>query len=278
MISKIEKLLQTGIEKRKLDGIKNKSQLEKIVNELYSSRGVMIITGFPVYSKEIGETDGPLGAISMAYSLMNLGKKVLIITDRYSFKIIEGLKSMLKIDIDIYDIDESRDKLENMILSSEISHLIAIERPGKATDGRYYSMMGTDITNLVSDTDYIFEKAVLKGIVTISIGDGGNELGFGNIKDYVASHVYKGNIIASKLRSDYILISSISNWGGYGIAKALGIVSGKNIIYDENMEESLLKNMVKNGAVDGCTGKNESSVDGKNKIEYLDVIKKIYNV
>lgn len=278
MISRIENLLQTGIETRKLDGIKEKSQLKEIINELSGAKGLIIITGFPVYSKEIGETDGPLGAIAIAYALKNLGKDVFIVTDKYSINIVESLRNLLKINVDIYDIEQYKDNVSDLISSGEISHLLAIERPGKAGDGNYYSMRGINLNSLVSDTDLIFKNAASNGITTISVGDGGNELGFGNIRDYVIAHVYKGDLIASDLESDYILISSISNWGGYGIAKGLEIVSGKELIYDDKTEELLLEDIVKNGGVDGCTGKNEASVDGKSKEEYLNVIREIYDI
>jgi len=272
----IENLIQENIEVRKLHGIKERSQFNQIVNELYNSKCVGIITGFPVYSKNIGETDGPLGAMSIAYSLRALGKEIFIITDKYSFKMIESLKKLLEIDIKIYDADLNRSEIKNIVSTGKISHLVAIERPGKSKDGNYYSMGGININNLVSDTDEIFKMAMENGVITISIGDGGNELGFGNIREYVEDNVYKGDLIAANLKSDYILICGISNWGGYGIAKGIEIISGKKIIYDEKTEEVLLDDMVKNGGVDGCTGKNEASVDGKQKEEYLKIIEEIY--
>lgn len=44
-------------------------------------------------------------------------------------------------------------------------HLLAIERPGMAADGNYYTMRARKITHLVTNTDVLFEAA--KKIPTI---------------------------------------------------------------------------------------------------------------
>ena len=62
-------------------------------------------------------------------------------------------------------------------------------------------------------------------ISTTSIGDGGNELGMGKVKEQVENHVKLGEQIACVVPSDYLVAAGVSNWGGYAIAVGLYVLS-----------------------------------------------------
>ena len=59
-----------------------------------------------------------------------------------------------------------------------------------------------------------------------------------------------------------LILASVSNWGGYGLAASLSKLSGKNVLLsvEENME--LIKKSVDWGAVDGITTEQVYKVDG----------------
>ena len=58
-------------------------------------------------------------------------------------------------------------------------------------------------------------------IVTIGIGDGGNEIGMGKVLERVAVNVKHGSEIGCTVSCDYLITAGVSNWGGYALAKAI---------------------------------------------------------
>ena len=64
--------------------------LQKAAECMHESETVAIITGFPCmmdYSPPT-ETDGPLGALSLARTLLHLGKDVIILTDECNEEVL----------------------------------------------------------------------------------------------------------------------------------------------------------------------------------------------
>ena len=61
-------------------------------------------------------------------------------------------------------------------------------------------------------------------ISTTSIGDGGNELGMGKVKEQVEKHVKHGKEIACVVSCDYLITAGVSNWGGYALAVGLHVL------------------------------------------------------
>ena len=61
---------------------------------------------------------------------------------------------------------------------------------------------------------------------------------------------------------DRLIISSVSNWGGYGLVAALSQLAGRNLLPSVENETRLIHRMVDAGAVDGTTGDRKYYVDG----------------
>ena len=144
----IEKIIQYNLSNRGLDKVKLLGQMESCVNSLNLSKTIVIVTGFPVKSAEVGETDGPPGALALAYSLEKLSKKAIIVTDKYSEALIKaGAKALqLKTEIFIFEEDKAGEQSEEILNKYKPDHIIAIERPGRSSDNKCYSMYGEDIT------------------------------------------------------------------------------------------------------------------------------------
>ena len=64
-----------------------------------------------------------------------------------------------------------------------------------------------------------------KDIITIGIGDGGNEVGMGKVYDDVLKYVPFGDVIASTISCDYLISCGVSNWGGFAVAVGLSVLS-----------------------------------------------------
>jgi len=152
------------------------------------------------------------------------------------------------------------------------SHIIAVERPGKAQDGKCYSMRGEDISDIVPMMDELFEEARKVGITTIAVGDGGNEIGMGKVRSHVIDLIPNGKLICASFASDFLIVAGVSNWGAHALVASLSILSGINLLHDINTEILMLQKMVEAGAVDGCTKKKSMTVDGISLEENLNIL------
>ncbi len=234
------------------------------LHSLYQGKKILILTGFTVPECHAGESDGPLGSVALAKALEDLGKEVLIVTDRYSKNILEGLRKIKEISGSIYSVPINVNKIElqGILNGFEPTHMIAIERPGKGIDGKYHSMRGEDISAYVGDLDPLMEMAKKHKIITLAIGDGGNEMGMGKVRDTGISYVDQGEKIFATSSADYLILAGVSNWGAYGLVAGLSILSDMDLLQEEKEEVRLLKTLTELGGVDGCSKRRAMTVDG----------------
>jgi hypothetical protein len=108
----------------------------------------------------------------------------------------------------------------------------------------------------------LVEEAGSRGIPTIGVGDGGNEIGMGGISEAVHKFVPHGEVLCAKTVTDILLPAGVSNWGCYAIQAALALLTGKQqIVHSAAMEKRLIEAAADAGLVDGNTGKCEATVD-----------------
>lgn len=276
-ISEMEKLIRKNLDQRGMDSIELPGELEKSARSLMDASTVMVITGFVIRDVLRGETDGPLGAVSIVNALTKLGKHAVLVTDQFSKDMLESACKVLGLSVPIEAVQH--DNLEvfcsNLFLKYQPSHILAIERPGRAMDGRCYSMRGEDISDLVPNTDVLFELAKAKGTPTLAVGDGGNELGMGNVKNQVQVNVDNGDKICAVLCADRLVLAGVSNWGGHALAGALSVLSHVPLLHTVDEEKVMLEKILEKGAVDGCTKKNTLTVDGLSFDENAEVLSRI---
>jgi hypothetical protein len=218
---------------------------------LLENRGrVLIGTGFPVGGSF--ETDGPIGAIALYRVLEHLGHEPI-------FGCAPPISQVLADDfrtlgVPILGWEATRPIVEAALGEIRPSVIVSIERPGVAKDGRYYNMRGRDISDFLAKFDLFFE---LCECPTIGVGDGGNEIGMGN----VLSELAKLPIIPSVTRCDELVVATVSNWGVYGIVAAMSRELRRDLFGFFNPVE-IVQYLVGRGAVDGKTGVAECSEDG----------------
>jgi len=151
--------------------------------------------------------------------------------------------------------------------------LISIERCAAAADGLYRNMRDLDISDQTAKVDSLFNMHEK----TIGIGDGGNEIGLGNVIDGVEkSETLVSYPAVSKVSE--LIIASVSNWGGYGLLAALSIATGKNILPTVDEDTERISNMVDLGAVDGFSGEQINKVDGFNLTENAALLEKLHRL
>jgi len=279
-LMQIENLMKTYTEFRGMSELKTENELEAVAKELLKCKSIMLLTGFCIPEKAIGETDGPLGTLALAHALRLLGKEVVVMTDRFSEHLIRSGLEVLGITLDVMTLETLQDKesLETLFDKLQTDYLIAIERAGRALDGKCYSMKGVDITEFTPDADLLFKLAHLRGIKTAAIGDGGNEIGMGNVKPYITEHVAYGNVICAECKTDHLIVAGTSNWGAHALCAVLSVLSGKALTYDIFVEKQLLEILVAQGAVDGLTHEVTMAVDGIDQMAYLSIIEKMHQI
>lgn len=233
---------------------------------LAAASRVLILTGFPVLRPDrsaVGETDGPVGAAELARALELLGCRVSVATDAPSYPLVRAALAAVSSGGEAVLIPGRGTAAFAASLTEALrpSHLIALERPGKGAGGHFHSMRGRVIDGAVADTDCFFANARRQGIVTVGIGDGGNELGMGALRRQVACGVPHGPEIAAREPADYTLTAGVSNWWGAGLAALLSYETGKALMLSGEAEAETLRAVVAAGGLDGCTGRHTLTVD-----------------
>ena len=144
----------------------------------------IIVTGFYIITAGATETDGPPGAVVIGNALQSIGYEVVYVTDRYSLKVMEGTAGpdSSVVEFPIAGEEESRSFAKELLSEIAPSVIIGIERCGLTSEGLYRNMRGVDISEYNAKADYLFES----GIPSVGIGDGGNEIGMGNLAAEIA--------------------------------------------------------------------------------------------
>ena len=218
----------------------------------------LIATGFYIARAGATETDGPPGAYFIGKALEALGRPVTYVTDRLTTPVFEGLvRPDAVVDFPFADARESEAFAVDLLARLQPSVAIAIERCGFTGPGRYLNMRGQDTSENHAKLDYIF----MHHGATVGIGDGGNEIGMGNLAEHIPSVEQLPNEPCVTTVSE-LIIASVSNWGGYGLVAALSLQAGRNLLPSPDEEEDVIRAMVDRGAVDGVASAPVYGVDG----------------
>ena len=219
---------------------------------------VAIITGFYILTAGQHETDGPPGAIAMGNALQELGSQVTYVTDCHTAPMMrKWLKDSAEVvDFPIAAEKESREAASQLLADLRPDLLITIERCGRNANDVYLNMLSRDITEYTARLDYLFEH----GVPSVGIGDGGNEIGMGNVAEHIppVDRLPDEPAISTV---DRLVLASVSNWGGYGLVAAISRLVGRNLLPSIEEDARLIAEMVDDGAVDGGSGQNRYYVD-----------------
>ncbi len=219
--------------------------------------GVIIVTGFYVVMAGKPETDGPPGAIAIGEALKGLGRTVTYVSDEYTTPVLRRYANgSAVIDFPIDGIEASKQHAKDILEQVKPSLLISIERCGRTRDDTYLNMRYVDISPNTARLDYLFDSDV----PSVGIGDGGNEIGMGNLAEVIPTIDSLPDYPAVN-QVDRLIIASVSNWGGYGLVAALSRIFGKNLLPSVESETAMLHGMIESGVVDGTTGDAVPTVD-----------------
>lgn len=214
---------------------------------------VLITTGF--YVAGYAETDGPTGTLAVARALEGLGYHGIVITDKYC----EGFFELKNISVEYVAINADPSVYEEILAKYRPVYMISIERCGHNLENEYANMRGDSITGQTACIDTLFELAAEKKIPTIGVGDGGNEIGMGNVRQVILEKLELNPCVVTV---DDLIIATTSNWGAYALAAYMAKLSGKPVFITYEEIEEYMAQIVALGCVDGVTKQKKMGTDG----------------
>ena len=231
---------------------------------LAAARRVLLVTGFVARPTWAAETDGPSGTVVLGRALRRIGARVAYLADPPVAPLLEACLRALGEPRELVGVPTepvaALRVAREAVRAFDPTHLVAVERPGRALDGGYYNARGRSITAVNAPLDTLFLRR-RPGAVTIGVGDGGNEIGMGRVRARVVRDVPNGAKIASVVRTDHLIVGGTSNWGAWGVVAHLALATGRALLHTPAEEARLTRAMVRAGAVDGLTGVAQPSVD-----------------
>ena len=218
---------------------------------------VLIATGFYIPAGQAPEMDGPPGAIALGQALARLGFRVVYVSDAHTAPLLRALAGDdAVVEFPVANHEESRREAAALLERVAPSVVVAIERCGPTRDGVYRNMRGHDVSAWHAKLDYLFAAHP----ASVGIGDGGNEIGMGNLAPAIPLVTSIGEPCVTK--TTRLVVSSVSNWGAWGVVAAISRLRGCNLLPTRAEARALLARTVALGAVDGVSGRPTQTVDG----------------
>ena len=214
---------------------------------------ILLTTGF--YVAGYAETDGPVGTYVLARALQKLGFAPCIVTDEFCRDFFEPTG----IPVEYAAFDAAKPDFIHLLDTHNPQAVISIERCGVNIEGKYANMRGVSIDEFTAPLDELVKLAKERGIATFGVGDGGNEIGMGNLAKEITERL---ELAPCTVEVENLIIASVSNWGAYGLAAWLSKLHGEDLLADFDECRDFIARTVKVGSVDGVTHEFTCSVDG----------------
>lgn len=266
---------------------------KKLEKTLKEGDLVYIMTGFVLRPFKKAEMDGIVSTMLLARALVKgFNVKPVIVCPEDNIKAVENLSYVVGLHFQnsIEDLKEcplslagitfTKDKKQAGKQADELiekglpSAVISIECPGANHKGVYHNAVGLDVTKLEAKQDILFTKLKKKGVLNIAIGDLGNELGMGTLKEHLEEYIpyaakgscncgCNGGIIAD-VAADNIITATVSDWGCYGLIAALAYLKKDlDIMHTKVMEKEAMITASRSGMID-MYGELIPAIDGCN--------------
>lgn len=265
--------------------------------ELKAGQVVLIATGWPHrphVAPDIAETDGPPGAAVLARTLAEVvGVYPVVVVEPTLKEAMEtvmraaGLRSVtpdrlasvasVPAPLQVASVvampveeDEGRAFAHDIFERLRPAAVVVVEKGGLNAFGRAHTSRGHDTTAAIAKADFLVQQARERGVPSVAVGDGGNEVGMGIIKEAVRRHVEYGQRcqcpcgggVAPEQPVDSLVVAAVSNWGAYGVAAAVSLLRGVDWPHDPDQEGRVLEAAAAAGFCDGPTGWVGPIVDG----------------
>ena len=218
-----------------------------------------------------GESDGPLGAAAIARALEKLGYDVTIFTEEPAVMGVKEIQKILNSNVPVEAFNGLDDREQFHEIAQRLDICLFTEKLGMNEKGIQHSVTGRARTGNRAFVDWIVWEMEELGKVTIGIGDGGNEIGFGKVFLAARKLILHGKEcvcgcgggIITRTATTYLYPVSVSNWGCYALCAALAIgTKNPDLVVLPEEERTMLKRCVEIELNDGGSGKPYYAIDG----------------
>ncbi len=235
-----------------------------------------------------GETDGPPGVAALAFTLAkglaavpilvseepNLGP-ILATTEAAGLSVMDfelaRKRRMAAASCAFPTADEQgRRAAEEILDQYQPTAVVCCEKLGVNTKGVCHSVRGVCMEDGAS-LHHLVNGARQRSVLTISLADGGNEIGFGAISEAVRDIMPYGRKCqcpcgagnADTTVVDALVIGAASNWAAYNVCACLAFLfENPKLLHSPETEWRMLDACVRAGAADAILASRELSVDG----------------
>lgn len=261
----------------------------RLLAEVHRRDVVILATGLPIPPWFRGEQDGPVGMATLARALvLASGACPVVVTDPANVDLCAAAVGGAGLHVGTVeearrlpttaavlgfplDRDAAEARAVELMDALRPAALVAVERPGANEHGHYHSASGKRLTDHCAKVDALFRLGREREILTVGVGDGGNELGCAKIRDTVLRVVPHADRCACScagtvvpvVETDILVTGTISNWGAYGIEAALAMLAGRReILHSRELDARVYDRCVRAGANDADSGLLDPGADG----------------
>ncbi|MEK6712447.1 MAG: glutamate cyclase domain-containing protein, partial [Nitrospinota bacterium] len=253
-------------------------------------RAALVCSGWPnrpMVDPSIAETDGPPGASVIARVLHQGFRAVPLlffeepllpamsaVVESAGLRALggpaalRGIKSLGSVHVAGVlgfpaEIEAAKVRAAELLDEYRPAAVIVIEKGGMNAKGVIHSLRGEDITAPMAKVDFLIEEARARGILTVAIGDAGNEAGLGALAGVIRENLPFGKQCrcpcgagtAPRSAAEVAIIADVSNWGAAALAGCLAMVKGEgSLLHTPGRERRLLEAAAAAGLVDGIEG------------------------
>lgn len=168
-------------------------------------------------------------------------------------------------------LDAGQEEAKILLDTWQPGAVVVSEKLGLNANGVPHTSTGKRLTGPRLPFELVAHEARTRGVPTIAIGDGGNEIGFGLITDAVRRYKPFGRTcqcgcgagLACVDVCDHLIVATVSNWGCYGLAAMLAaLLEAPSLLPTSHELGRLLETLADCGVIDGATGEATATVDG----------------
>ncbi len=220
-----------------------------------------LITGIPLPGHlPKGEIDGPVGVVVLARALGSLGYRPEILVPDEMVSVIGVMQPVVDASAPVVSTTGASPQVVQQWIKA-YDGAITVEKLGRNRKGVKHSIMGTPVPSPDLAVDDLVNGLTGEGKLTIGIGDGGNEMGFGQIFHLAREIVPRGAIcgcpcgdgIITSTETQYLLPAAVSNFGAYGVVAALSVLHRRaDLLPDGATIVRTIEAGVKEGCLDGA--------------------------
>lgn len=260
---------------------------EALVDAVDPGDTVLVLTGFLIPPTMVQETDGPLGAVSVARAVdAGLGANAVIACEPTARDICAATatagelsvvdrraaaESKRSVAVEEFPADPTRAReFVNEVLDQlDPAAVVAVEKVAPNEAGVYHNMAGYDVSEPTAKVHELYDE-LDESVLTVAVGDAGNEVGMGNVAETVREDIEYGRTcqcpcgsgIASSIEVDVLVPATVSNWGGHAIAACLSVLTDRQILHAPEVERRMLHEASAAGSIDGIAGGTNGWCDG----------------